>query len=129
MVAAIVTAVAIAASAESTTAAPVRLGGLSDIPSHNGLYRASMMARSRHDWAVQVRTAAGVPVDGAVLSLEASMPGDATVSPVFPTTVEERDSGEYTVDGMQLERQGWWNIRVTVSSASGTDSLAFNLIR
>jgi hypothetical protein len=43
--------------------------------------------------------------------------------------VEARGRGEYRVVGMELERAGWWNVRVQIASTSGTDSLAFNFIR
>ena len=68
-VAAIVGASWLLGAAESTTAAPVRVAGLADIPSHNGVYRASMSLDDGR-WTVELRTADGSMVDGAAIALE-----------------------------------------------------------
>ena len=114
-------------TAESTTAAPVHGSAQFDIPSHNGVYRASM-SPSDGGWTVQVRTANGAVADGAAITLEGWMPDDSSVVPVR-ADVEPRGGGEYRVDGMQLQHAGWWNVRVLIATASRTDSLAFNFVR
>jgi hypothetical protein len=37
--------------------------------------------------------------------------------------------GRYRVDGLRFDRRGWWNVKLEIASSSGTDSLAFNVIR
>jgi hypothetical protein len=109
---------------------------LSDIPSHNGAYRASMIlardSASRHraaSWTVEVRTATGAPVGNAALSLESWMPDDDRVSTVRPRVTSYAGDGRYRIEGLRFDRHGWWNVRLQISAAGGTDSLAFNLIR
>jgi hypothetical protein len=128
VVAAVVAATWLLASAERMSAASLKLAALLDIPSHNGRYRASM-SPSQGGWTVQVRTPDGAVVDGALLALEGWMPDDSSVAPVRATKVESRGGGRYRVARMELDRAGWWNVRVQIASARGTDSLAFNFIR
>jgi hypothetical protein len=45
-----------------------------------------------------------------------------------PRVVAE-GNGVYRVEGLLLDRSGWWNIKLNVTRAGITDSLAFNLIR
>ena len=140
---AVVAALWLVASAEDGSAArgaPARPAAvaiaarLSGIPSHDGLYRASMLPspdpteRNRPlAWTVVVRTAAGAPVDGAALTLESWMPDDTTVVAPRPWAAE-LGGGRYRVEGLAFDRPGWWNVRLRISGAAGTDSLAFNLI-
>jgi hypothetical protein len=115
-------------TADSTNAAPLRVAAMTDIPSHHGIYRASM-SPSADGWTVEIRTADGAMVDGAAIELEGWMPDDSSVMPVRAAQVASHDQGEYQVAGMKLERTGWWNVRTTIKSERGTDSLAFNVVR
>lgn len=107
----------------------------SNVPSHNGAYRASMIP-SPHAiepniplvWTVEIRTAAGLPVEGASLALESWMPDDESVSVTRPRTTAELGGGRYRVAGLRFGGRGWWNVRLRVSGAGVTDSLAFNLV-
>jgi hypothetical protein len=108
---------------------------LSDIPSHNRAYRASMIAspdpialNRQLTWIVEVRTASGAPVEGAALALESWMPDDSSAGTTPPRLTQELGSGRYRVEGLRFDRRGWWNVRLRISAASVTDSLAFNLV-
>jgi hypothetical protein len=105
----------------------VTFSRLANIPSHNGIYRASLIA-SRSSWTLEVRTASGTPVPGASLALESAMPDDGRVAATHPR-VTELAGGQYRVDGLRLDRSGWWNVKLAISAATGSDSLAFNLVR
>lgn len=108
---------------------------LSDIPSHNGSYRASIiglpepieLGRSLA-LTVEIRTAADAPVEGAVLALESWMPDDETVSVARSGAIQEVGGGLYRVEGLRFASRGWWNLRVQISTARLTDSLAFNVV-
>lgn len=122
-------------SAARGSAAPAPVLMLSDIPSHNRTYRASMIPspgtieRNRpHVWTLVVRTAAGAPVEGAALALESWMPDDDRVAATRPRATAYLGHGRYRIEGLRFDRRGWWNVRLRISAASGTDSLAFNLI-
>lgn len=114
-------------TAESTTAAPAHAAALVDIPSHNGVYRASM-SLSDGGWTIEIRTTDGALVDRAAIVVEGWMPDNGSVLPVR-ADVAARGGGEYRVAGMRLEHAGWWNVRVQIAAAGGTDSLAFNFVR
>ena len=108
---------------------------LSDIPSHNRAYRASMiplpdpLERNRSlTWTIEIRTLADAPVEGASLALESWMPDDETVSAVRPRAIAELGGGFYRVEGLRFDSHGWWNLRLQISAAGMTDSLAFNMI-
>ncbi|HUQ80738.1 MAG TPA: FixH family protein [Gemmatimonadaceae bacterium] len=109
---------------------------LSGIPSHNGAYRASLVrsmptARSFSSatWTVDVRTANDTPVEGATLALERWMPDDSLVLATHPRVTANLGGGRYRIEGLVLDRRGWWNVKLQISAATGTDSLAFNLVR
>ena len=115
--------------AESTAMANrIAVARLNDIPSHNRLYRASLDLTSDSGWLVRLRSASGAPVRNAAVVLDAWMPEQEDLAPVTPTAVEYLGAGTYRVAPLALDRPGWWNISVRISSAGRTDSLAFNVI-
>ena len=120
-------------SAGGTTAAFSRLA---DIPSHSGVYRASLVRSSNGSarldsptWIVKVETTAGTPVNNATLALESWMPDDDRVPSRHPRVTRYLGDGRYEVDGLRLERHGWWNVKLQIVQPDKTDSLAFNLVR
>ena len=108
---------------------------LSDIPSHNRVYRASMtpspdpieLNRSL-TLTVEIRTAADAPVDGALLALESWMPDNESASVVRPRAIASLGGGLYRIEGLHFDVRGWWNLRLQIAAAGMTDSLAFNLV-
>ena len=131
-----ITGVGAHSRARTDSGAATAWSRLSDIPSHNATYQASLIAsRERGDplepmaWTVAVRTASGVPVEGAVLRLEGRMPDDAGGVLTHPRVTGYLGQGRYRVEGLRFDRRGWWNVRLEIASSSGTDSLAFNVIR
>ena len=112
----------------SGDASVVTFSKLSNVPSHNGAYRASMTALADSQWTIEVETASGTRVPNASLVLESWMPDEERFVAVRPR-VAELAEGRYRVDGLRLDRPGWWNVKLAISAASGTDSLAFNLVR
>lgn len=108
---------------------------ISDVPSHNGAYQASMIPspdpieRNRSlTLTVEIRTAAKGPVEGASLALEGWMPADENAKVARPRAISELGRGFYRVEGLRFDSPGWWNVRLQVSVANMTDSLAFNFI-
>lgn len=99
---------------------------LENVPSHNRLYRASL-APSGDEWALRLQKSDHQPVAGASLVMQAWMPEQAAVNAYRPRVIADGD-GVYRVEGLRLERSGWWNVKLTVAHAGVTDSLAFNII-
>ena len=129
----------IASATEGFTARAVPLTPavalLSDVPSHNRVYRASMIPspdpieRNRLvTWTVEIRTAADAPVEGASLALESWMPDDENVPSRRPRAIADLGGGFYRVEGLRFDSRGWWNLRLQISAAGMTDSLAFNVV-
>jgi hypothetical protein len=113
--------------ARNGDASVVTFSKLSNIPSHNDVYRASMTAAGNGQWTIEVETASGTRVPNASLALESWMPDDEKFVAAHPH-VSELAEGRYRVYGLRLDRPGWWNVKLAISAAGGTDSLAFNLI-
>jgi hypothetical protein len=116
-----------------SSAPPLAL--LTDVPSHNGAYRASMTPSSGAirgnyslTWTLDIRTAAGAPVESASLALEGWMPDNETAGVIRPRTPAGLGDGRYRVEGLRFDSRGWWNVRLRISAAGVTDSLAFNLV-
>ena len=80
-------------------------------------------------WAVEVRTATGSLVEGATLALESWMPDETKVLATHPRVTGYLGAGRYRIDGLRFDQRGWWNVRLQVAAAGGTDSLSFNLVR
>ena len=122
-----------APSARTTTTAISRL---SAVPSHNGVYRASLVPTSEQGsgfaaraWAVELRTATGRPVENATLALESWMPDDDRARATRPRVTAYLGHGRYRVEGLRFDGHGWWNVRLQIEAPVGNDSLAFNLVR
>jgi hypothetical protein len=99
---------------------------LENVPSHNRVYRASLL-QSQNEWKVRLETADHEPVSGATLVMQPWMPEAPSVNAQRPRVTEAGD-GVYRVDGLRLDRPGWWNMKLTVTHAGLTDSLAFNIV-
>ena len=135
-VAAMAVAVAVVPPMTAGRHATAAFSRLSSVPSHNGIYRASLTPSSAEDragdaavWTVEVRTANGTPVERAMLALDSWMPDHERLNANSARVTGYLGDGRYRVEGLRLDGRGWWNVRLTVAAQAGTDSLAFNLVR
>jgi len=101
---------------------------LTDVPSHNRLYRATLDLTSDSVWTLRLRSSSGVPISNAAVAMDAWMPEQGTVAHLTPLATEDSHAGSYRVRPVALGRQGWWNVSVRIAAAGRTDSLAFNVI-
>lgn len=101
---------------------------VTDIPSHNRLYRASLVLTSDSILTLQLRSVTGAPIPNAALVMDAWMPDAEQHAHVAPSASEYLGEGAYRVRRLAFDRTGWWNVRVQMSAAGRTDSLAFNLV-
>lgn len=111
----------------STVLGRVVTARLSEIPSHNRLYVASLDLTSDSAWFVRLRSASGVPISNARLVMNAWMPEQERVAHFTTTATAHSSGGSYRLTPLALARPGWWNISVQISAAGRTDSLAFNV--
>ena len=99
---------------------------LENVPSHNRLYRASLVP-SRDKWTLRVEKSDHEPVSGASLLMQAWMPDQPAVNE-YRLRVIAGDDGVYRVEGLRFDRSGWWNMKLSVTHSGITDSLAFNIV-
>ncbi|HKN69254.1 MAG TPA: FixH family protein [Gemmatimonadaceae bacterium] len=100
---------------------------LTNVPSHNRLFRASLDLTSDSVWTVRVQSAAGVTVANAAVVLGAWMP-EERLAQASPATATFSSDGRYRASPLSLDRPGWWNITVRIAGSGQVDSLAFNVI-
>lgn len=106
---------------------------LHNVPSHNRRFRASLLpARdaARDDvgnWTLRIQRANGARLPHAALVMQPWMPDEPAVRRDRPRVLDA-GNGEYRVEGLRLDRSGWWNVRLGVTDSGITDSLAFNVI-
>ncbi len=80
-----------------------------------------------HRWTLHLETAAGVPVDSAVLTVDGGMPQHGHGLPTKPRVTRALGNGDHLVEGMKFNMGGWWVVKFRVAAAQGTDSVVFNL--
>jgi hypothetical protein len=100
---------------------------LTNVPSHNRLFRASLDLTGDSVWMVRVQSASGAAVANATVVIGAWMP-EERLAQATPTTATYASDGDYRVRPLALDRPGWWNITVRISGPEQVDSLAFNMI-
>lgn len=108
---------------------------LSARPSHGGLYRAEVIDHAgswepggRHSWIVRVDHADGTPVSGATIRPGAWMPATGEHPSVQPSASTDLGGGRYRIEGLRFPEAGWWSVPLQITSGTGVDSLAFNLV-
>lgn len=91
--------------------------------------RQPIPVRTFHEWTVVIRpadsTAALTPSLAPVF--DGRMPMHRHGLPSKPHTVAGASDGEYVVEGVKFSMGGWWRLVVRLSTASGPDSVVFNL--
>lgn len=100
----------------------------------NGLFRASYTSESDpiaindlHTWTLHVETMEGAPVDDAVVSVSGGMPEHNHGLPTQPQVTENLGGGDYRVEGMQFQMNGWWTVTFDIDAGGEQDSVTFNL--
>jgi hypothetical protein len=76
---------------------------------------------------VSIRDAAGNPVDGAQIEVDGGMPQHGHGLPTQPRVTKNLGDGRYQIDGVRFNMGGWWELRLAVTAAAGTDRVIFNL--
>lgn len=111
----------------SAVSARIVASRLTNVPSHNRIFRASLDLTSDSVWTVRIQSASGVAVANGTVMMRAWMP-EESLAPATPTTAAHSSDGDYRVRPLALDRPGWWNITVRISGPGQVDSLAFNVI-
>jgi hypothetical protein len=103
--------------------------------SAQGHYRATIVPRvapipinSLHAWTLHVETPDGRPVTGATIAVDGGMPQHGHGLPTQPQVTRELGNGDYLVEGLKFQMEGWWTIAFAIEAAGQRDDAQFNLI-
>ena len=76
---------------------------------------------------VLVLDAMGRPVEGARISVDGGMPEHAHGLPTQPRVERSLGGGMYDIEGVRFSMGGWWELKLSIETAAGTDRVTFNL--
>lgn len=79
-----------------------------------------------HAWQVKLRSPDGLPVGRARIGVDGGMPQHGHGLPTRPQVTRELADGTYLLEGMKFSMPGWWEIKLTIAAAQGTDTVTFN---
>lgn len=104
-------------------------------PTENGLFvvaiepeAAEFRRADLHSWVATVRTPDGAPVEDARVRIDGGMPQHGHGLPTAPQASEHLGDGRYLIEGVRFNMGGWWEFRLDIASAAGTDAVVFNLV-
>jgi hypothetical protein len=80
-----------------------------------------------HDWVLHIQTADGVPVAGALLTVDGDMPAHGHGMPTTPQVTADLGGGDYQVEGMSFQMGGYWVIDIAVTAGGQHDVIHFGL--
>lgn len=101
----------------------------------NGLFVAAIRPQSGavrvgelQSWQLTLTTKAGAPVEYAAVDISGGMVRNTHGLPTSPQVTDYLGQGRYRIDGVKFSMRGWWQLRLTVSAAQGSDSVVFNIV-
>lgn len=104
-------------------------------PTANGLFIASLRPQSGvvqqgvlQSWQLTLTTKAGAPVENAAIDISGGMPQHDHGLPTSPQVTDYLGQGHYRIDGVKFTMSGWWQLRLTISAAQGSDTVVFNIV-
>ena len=81
-----------------------------------------------HAWGVEVRTMAGEPVADASIRFSGGMPQHFHGFPTSPRVTDNLGNGKYVLDGVKFSMSGWWQMKLEIDAAQGSDLVEFNAL-
>ena len=107
--------------------------GIGPRASTNRLYKATLQPaqalrlRQLQTVPVLVVDAEGRPVEGARISVYGGMPEHSHGLPTRPVVKRYLGNGIYEIEGLRFSMGGWWELKLAIETARGTDRVTFNL--
>jgi hypothetical protein len=102
--------------------------------SEGGAYRATIRPQGDsipkgrlQRWTLHLETAAGAPIDSAVVAVDGGMPQHGHGLPTRPRVTRALGGGDHLVEGLKFNMGGWWVVKFRVRAAAGSDSVLFNV--
>jgi hypothetical protein len=81
-----------------------------------------------HSWQIKVSSPTGAPVTHARIAVDGGMPQHGHGLPTRPQVTQELAEGTYLLEGMKFSMTGWWEIKLAIQSAEGSDKVTFNTV-
>lgn len=76
---------------------------------------------------VAIVDAAGTPVNDATILIDGGMPQHGHGLPTRPRVTRGLGNGLYEIEGVRFNMGGWWEFKLAITAASGSDVVTFNL--
>lgn len=67
------------------------------------------------------------PIDNAQITIDGGMPQHRHGLPTQPRVTSNSGGGVYEIEGVRFNMGGWWEFRLSITTATGTDTITFNL--
>ena len=107
--------------------------GLGPRTSAQGLYVGTLTVeeklkpRKMYTIRVSVTDAAGRPLEDAVIGIDGGMPQHGHGLPTRPRVTGNLGGGSYEISGLRFNMGGWWELKLSIRTPAGTDTITFNL--
>ena len=76
---------------------------------------------------ITITDAAGRPVEGAKVAVDGGMPQHNHGLPTQPRLGRALGDGKYEIEGVRFNMGGWWELKLAIEAAPGSDNVTFNL--
>ncbi len=81
-----------------------------------------------HVWQIKLSSPDGAPVRNAHIAVDGGMPQHRHGLPTRPLVTREVAEGTYLMEGMKFSMTGWWEIKLAIQAAEGSDTVVFNTV-
>ncbi|MCB1334017.1 MAG: FixH family protein [Roseivivax sp.] len=81
-----------------------------------------------HAWIVTLTDREGRPVDGARIAIDGGVPQHGHGLPTVPAVARDMGDGRYLVEGVKFNMAGWWELKLAIDAARGSDTVTFNIL-
>lgn len=79
-------------------------------------------------WLVTIKLKSGQPVENAAIHVSGGIAEQNQGLPTSPQATGYLGGGSYRVEGVKFPASGWWQLRLWIFAAAGTDSVVFNVV-
>lgn len=77
--------------------------------------------------ATVIDGATGQAIDDATIGIDGGMPQHGHGLPTRPRMTKVLGNGMYEISGLRFNMGGWWEVKLTITTPAGTDTVTFNL--
>jgi hypothetical protein len=89
---------------------------------------APLAINQMHAWQIKLTSPDGAPVRNARIAVDGGMPQHGHGLPTRPQVTREVAAGTYLMEGMKFSMTGWWEIKLAIQAADGSDTAVFNTV-